>query len=236
MQKNRRVLLITGTSSGLGKDLSKYFLKKNYTVFGCSRSKSKISSKFYNHRILNVNDETDVKKWENDAYAKHKKIDYLINNAALIPTSYPSILNDKDLITRVFEINVISQISIINETAKKMIQKKFGRIVNFSSMAVGLLEEGTSLYSASKNSLDTYSKILSKELAKANITCNTVAPSMYNTKSFQELGTKIINSSKKKLQVQRELKLEEITNVIEFLFKKESAVITGQTIYMGLVV
>jgi len=236
MQKNRRVLLITGTSSGLGKDLSKYFLKKNYTVFGCSRSKSKISSKFYNHRILNVNDETDVKKWVNDAYAKHKKIDYLINNAALIPTSYPSILNDKDLITRVFEINVISQISIINETAKKMIQKKFGRIVNFSSMAVGLLEEGTSLYSASKNSLDTYSKILSKELAKANITCNTVAPSMYNTKSFQELGTKIINSSKKKLQVQRELKLEEITNVIEFLFKKESAVITGQTIYMGLVV
>ena len=172
----------------------------------------------------------------NDAYAKHKKIDYLINNAALIPTSYPSILNDKDLITRVFETNVISQISIINETAKKMIQKKFGRIVNFSSMAVGLLEEGTSLYSASKNSLDTYSKILSKELAKANITCNTVAPSMYNTKSFQELGTKIINSSKKKLQVQRELKLEEITNVIEFLFKKESAVITGQTIYMGLVV
>ena len=236
MQKNRRVLLITGTSSGLGKDLSKYFLKKNYTVFGCSRSKSKISSKFYNHRILNVNDETDVKKWVNDAYAKHKKIDYLINNAALIPTSYPSILNDKDLITRVFETNVISQISIINETAKKMIQKKFGRIVNFSSMAVGLLEEGTSLYSASKNSLDTYSKILSKELAKANITCNTVAPSMYNTKSFQELGTKIINSSKKKLQVQRELKLEEITNVIEFLFKKESAVITGQTIYMGLVV
>jgi len=204
MQKNRRVLLITGTSSGLGKDLSKYFLKKNYTVFGCSRSKSKISSKFYNHRILNVNDETDVKKWVNDAYAKHKKIDYLINNAALIPTSYPSILNDKDLITRVFEINVISQISIINETAKKMIQKKFGRIVNFSSMAVGLLEEGTSLYSASKNSLDTYSKILSKELAKANITCNTVAPSMYNTKSFQELGTKIINSSKKKLKVQRE--------------------------------
>ena len=234
MQKSRRILLITGTSSGLGKDLSKYFLKKNYIVFGCSRSKSKISSKCYKHKILNLNDEKEVKKWVKDAHFKYKKIDYLINNAALIPASFPSILNDKELVTRVFETNVISQISIINEVAKKMVKKKFGRIICFSSMSVGLLEEGTSLYSSSKNSLDTYSKILSKELAKANITCNTIAPSMYNTKSFRELGETIINSSKKKLQVQRELKLEEIANVIEFLFKKESAVITGQTIYLGL--
>jgi 3-oxoacyl-[acyl-carrier protein] reductase len=236
MQKSRRILLITGTSSGLGKDLSKYFLRKNYIVLGCSRTKSKISSKFYKHRILNLNDEREVRKWVEDIHAKYKKIDYLINNAALIPASYPSILNDKELITRVFETNVISQISIINEVAKKMVKKKYGRIISLSSMSVGLLEEGTSLYSSSKNSLDTYSKILSKELAKANITCNTIAPSMYNTKSFRELGETIINSSKKKLQIKRELKLEEITNVIEFLFKKESAVITGQTIYLGLTI
>ena len=234
MQKSRRILLITGTSSGLGKDLSKYFLRKNYIVLGCSRTKSKISSKFYKHRILNLNDEREVRKWVEDIHAKYKKIDYLINNAALIPASYPSILNDKELITRVFETNVISQISVINEVAKKMVKKKFGRIISLSSMSVGLLEEGTSLYSSSKNSLDTYSKILSKELVKANITCNTIAPSMYNTKSFRELGETTINNSKKKLQVQRELKLEEIANVIEFLFKKESAVITGQTIYLGL--
>ena len=234
MQKSRRILLITGTSSGLGKDLSKYFIKKNYIVLGCSRSKSKISSKFYKHRILNLNDETEVTKWVKDIHFKYKKIDYLINNAALIPASFPSILNDKELVTRVFETNVISQINVINEVAKKMVKKNFGRIINLSSMSVGLLEEGTSLYSSLKNSLDTYSKILSKELAKANITCNTIAPSMYNTKSFRELGETIINNSKKKLQVQRELKLEEIANVIEFLFKNESAVITGQTIYLGL--
>ena len=117
-----------------------------------------------------------------------------------------------------------------------MVKKKFGRIVSFSSMAAGLLEEGTSLYSASKSSIDTYSKIVSKELAKANVTCNIIAPSMYNTGSFRKLGEKVINNSKKKLQIQRELKLEEITNVIEFLFKKESGVITGQTIYLGLTI
>ena len=59
---------------------------------------------------------------------------------------------------------------------------------------------------------------------------------MYNTNSFRKLGEKVIYNSKKKLQIQRELKLEEITNVIEFLFKKESGVITGQTIYLGLTI
>jgi len=73
-------------------------------------------------------------------------------------------------------------------------------------------------------------------LAKANVTCNIIAPSMYNTKSFKKLGEKVIQKSKKKLQIQRELKLQEITSLVDFLFKKESGVITGQTIYLGLTV
>jgi 3-oxoacyl-[acyl-carrier protein] reductase len=154
----------------------------------------------------------------------------------MIPTSYPSILNNKELVLKIFKTNVVSQINLINEVGKKMVKKNFGRIISFSTMAVGLLEEGTSLYSASKSSIDTYSKIVSKELAKANITCNIIAPSMYNTGSFRKLGDKVIKNSRKKLQIQRELKLDEITNVIDFLFKKESGVITGQTIYLGLTV
>lgn len=236
MKKNKKILLISGTSKGLGKDLSKYFLKKNFIVFGCSRSKTKLNSKFYNHSVFDINSEIETRKWVETIYKKHKRIDYLINNVAMIPTSYPSILNNKELVLKVFKTNVVSQINLINEVGKKMVKKNFGRIISFSTMAVGLLEEGTSLYSASKSSIDTYSKIVSKELAKANITCNIIAPSMYNTGSFRKLGDKVIQNSRKKLQIQRELKLEEITNVIDFLFKKESGVITGQTIYLGLTV
>ena len=236
MKKNKKILLISGTSKGLGRDLLKYFVKKNFIIFGCSRSNLKFTSKFYNHSVFDINSEIEIRKWVEKIYKKHKRIDCLINNVALIPTSYPSILNNKELVLKVFKTNVVSQINLINEVAKKMVKKKFGRIVSFSSMAAGLLEEGTSLYSASKSSIDTYSKIVSKELAKANVTCNIIAPSMYNTRSFRKLGEKVINNSKKKLQIQRELKLEEITNVIEFLFKKESGVITGQTIYLGLTI
>lgn len=236
MKKNKKILLISGTSKGLGKEISNYYLKKNYIVYGCSRTKININSKFYNHSIIDINNEIDVRNWIEKIFKKHKKIDFLINNAALIPTSYPAILNNKELVFNVFKTNVVAQINLINEVGKKMIKKKYGRIINFSSMAAGLLEEGTSLYSSSKNSVETYSKIVAKELSKANITCNTIAPSMYNTSSFRKLGKRVIESSKKKLQTQRELTLNEITNVIDFLLKKESSVITGQTIYLGLAV
>ena len=92
------------------------------------------------------------------------------------------------------------------------------------------------MVSSSKKSLEFYSKIFAKELSKENITCNTIAPSMYDTPSFRELGDKIINNAKKKLQIKRKLKINEISDIIEFLFKKESRIINGQTIYLGLII
>ena len=234
MKKIKKILVITGTSSGLGKDLVNYFVKNNFIVFGCSRGKKKINIKNYFHTSIDIKNEDQVKKWVDQIYLKHKRIDYLINNAALIPASFPVLLNNSNLVNDVFNTNVVGPINVMNEVAKKMLRKKFGRIINFSSMAAGLLEEGTSLYSSSKKGIETYSKIFAKELSKANITCNIIAPSMYKTPSFKKLGDKIINNAKKKLQIKRELKIEEIINVIEFLFKKESNVITGQTIYLGL--
>tara|TARA_B100000965_G_scaffold259788_1_gene219035 strand:- start:845 stop:1555 length:711 start_codon:yes stop_codon:yes gene_type:complete len=236
MKNSKSVLIITGTSSGLGKDLARYFLKKKYIVCGCSRGKSKINSRNYFHSILDIQNEDEVKKWINNIYLKFKKIDFLINNAAIIPASFPVLLNNMNLVRKVFSSNVIGPINLMNEVSKKMLKKKFGRIINFSSMAAGLLEEGTSLYSSSKKSLEFYSKIFAKELSKENITCNTIAPSMYDTPSFRELGEKIINSATKKLQVKRKLKINEISDIIEFLFKKESRVINGQTIYLGLII
>lgn len=235
MKKSKKILLITGTSSGLGRHLAKYYLEKNYIVFGCSRSLVKINSKHYYHEVLDINEKLKIKNWIEKIFSKYKKIDYLINSASFVPVSYPSLLNDYELVTNAFKTNVISQVNLINEVGKKMIKNKFGRIINFSSMSEGLLEEGTALYSSTKKSIETYSKIFSKEIIKANVTVNTIAISMYNSKSFKKIGKEVIDNSKKKLLIKRTLNLKEIANVIDFFLKKESAVITGQTIYLGLV-
>ena len=124
MKNSKSVLIITGTSSGLGKDLAKYFLKKNYIVCGCSRGKSKINSRNYFHSILDIQNEDEVKKWINNIYSKFKKIDFLINNAAIIPASFPVLLNNMNLVRKVFSSNVIGPINLMNEVSKKMLKKK----------------------------------------------------------------------------------------------------------------
>ena len=234
MDKSRKVLIITGTSRGIGKELVKFFLKKNFTVFGCSRKKNRFKHKNYFHSEVDISNANQVKKWLNEIVNKKKKIDFLINNASLTPASFPVLLNNKDYAEEVMKTNFIGVINVMNEVSKIMIKKKFGRIVNISSMALALLQDGTSLYSSSKSAMETYSKIFAKELSSSNITCNVVAPSMYDTSSFRELGKKVIENAKKKLQFKRLLTINEIGNAINFFFQEESGVITGQSLYLGL--
>ena len=115
-----------------------------------------------------------------------------------------------------------------------MIKKKFGRIVSISSMSLNLLQEGTSIYSASKSAEVVYSKILAKELANYNITSNVLGVSMYESRAFRNLGKTIIDNAKQKLN-KRLLSINEITNVLEFFLKKDSSVVSGQEIYLSLV-
>ena len=70
--KNKKILLISGTSKGLGRDLLKYFVKKNFIIFGCSRSNLKFTSKFYNHSVFDINSEIEIRKWVEKIYKKHK--------------------------------------------------------------------------------------------------------------------------------------------------------------------
>lgn len=228
-------MLITGTSSGIGKSLKNFFLKeKSIFIEGCSRRKIG-SSKNYNHSIVNLESEQSIKDWINQIIKKHKKIDYLINNAALAPAAFPALLNSYSIIEQTFRLNVVGSFTLINEVAKHMIKKRFGRIISFSSMSVELNQEGTSLYSSSKSALIQYSKILAKELAKANITSNIIGISVFPSKSVNKLGEFIINKAKEKLTFNRFLDPSEIHHAVNFFLDENSKSITGQEIYLGLI-
>ena len=124
---------------------------------------------------------------------------------------------------------------VSSEVSKIMLSQKSGRIINFSSMAVGLHQEGTSAYSSSKAALVEYTKIMAKELFQINITCNVISISMFPSDAFYELGDKIITKAKEKLIYKNILNIEEICNVIDFFFKDKSKIVTGQEIYLGMV-
>ena len=234
--KSKKVILITGSNSGVGKCLVEHFSKnKNYLIMGCSRSTDKFKSKNFFHTKVDLQKENEIKLWVKNIVNKFGKIDYLINNAAFAPAAFPALLNTYDLIKETYELNVLGSFTLINEVAKQMIKKKFGRIISFSSMSVELNQEGTSLYSSSKSALIQYSKILAKELGKANITSNIIGISVYSSNSVKKLGSFIINKAREKLIFKNNLNKEEIIHTVNFFLHQDSRSVTGQEIYLGLI-
>lgn len=231
----RPVMVITGTSKGIGKGIAEHFLAKGYGVAGCSRGASTIDHEEYAHTVVDVGVEDQVRSWIRGVKNRFGRIDLLVCNAGHATANLLLAMTPGEVLTDLLQVNIAGSFYVCREAAKVMMLQRSGRIVTTSSMAVGLHEEGTSAYAASKSAVVEMTKIMAKELAPAGITCNVVAPSMLPTEAVEKLGADIIERALGKLTIKRTVTIEEVCNVIEFFAAPESGCITGQVIHMGLV-
>ena len=229
-------MVITGSSRGIGRGLAEQFLLRGYRVAGCARGPSTIDDLLYHHTQVNVSDESAVRKWVRALRTKYGRIDVLVCNAGTAKASSLVTMTDGALLEDIVRSNVFGTFFVCREVARAMMVARTGRIVTVSSMAVGLHEEGTAAYAASKSAIVELTKILAKELAPLGITANVVAPSMYASDAFAALGEQVQARARAKLTIQRTVTIEEIANVVAFFAAPDSAPITGQVIHMGLVV
>ncbi len=229
------VLVITGTRKGIGNGIAHYFLAKGYRVAGCSRGASTIEHDNYCHSLLDVSNEDQVRIWVRSVKKQFKQIDLLVSNAGYAPANLLMAMTPGAVLADLLQVNIAGSFYVCREVSKVMMQQRSGRIVTLSTMAVGLHEEGTSAYSASKAAIVEMTKIMAKELAPAGITCNVLAPSMLMTDAVEDLGQEIIERALDKLTIKRMVTIEEVCNVLEFFSAAESRCITGQVIHMGLV-
>lgn len=202
MKKFKKVILISGTSSGIGKYLA-VKLSQNNTVIGFSRGKSNIKNKNYYHHRLDINKNKKLETLIKNIMTKHKKIDILINNAATNISHGNFFFISKDSIIDTINTNLISLILLTKGVSRKMMIEKSGAIINLGSSVTKILPEGESIYAASKAGLITFSKILSKELIKFNITCNCISPFLVNTQMIKKIANKKIISLLKKKKLNR---------------------------------
>jgi 3-oxoacyl-[acyl-carrier protein] reductase len=230
-----KVAVITGTSKGIGKGVAEHFLSKGYTVYGCSRGESAVCAENYRHEILDVKDEDAVRIWVRKIKNIGGRIDVLMCNAGYAPANFLASMTTGKVLEEVLRVNVMGTCFISREASKVMMKQKSGRIITVSSMAASLHLEGTSAYALSKSAIVEFTKILAKELAPFNITCNVIAPSMYMTDGVEALQDKVIERALEALTIKRKLALKELLHVIDFYVSENSSAITGQVISMGLV-
>ncbi len=230
-----KVVVISGASKGIGKYTAEHFLDAGCQVFGCSRGAGTIQREGYHHRQLDLRDERSIMVWIRDIKKQAGRIDIMFCNAAYAPAEYLVTMTSGKLLEDVLMTNVHGTFVMCREAAKVMMKQNYGRIITVSSMAAGLHLEGTSAYAMSKAAIVECTKILAKELAPFQVTCNVIAPSMYITDGVEALQDAVRERALQSLTLKRTLKIEELLHVIDFYVDDNAAAITGQVIHFGLV-
>jgi len=228
-----QVILITGARKGIGKYLAEYFSDKGFTVFGCSRESVDYSLPNYKHYCCDVIKETQVKNMLRDIKETKGHIDILINNAGVNFTLQPTMLVSYQNALKTVEINLLGTFLMSREVAKLMMKNSFGRIINFSSMAVKHEVEGEAIYTASKAAIISFTRVLAKEIYSFGITCNVISPSAIKTDLMSGIDENALNNVLSRNAVKTKGKMEDISNTVDWLIKLESEAITGQVIYLG---
>jgi len=230
---DQQVMIITGTSKGIGKYLTKYYVKKGFQVIGCSRSQVDYELRNYQHFCLDVSDEIKVKQMFAEIHKTYNRLDVLINNAGLYSVNY-AILTPVKTVQDVFNINMIGTFLFCREALKLMKKSSYGRIVNISTIAVRLSSAGNSIYSASKAAVEQFSKVLAKEVAPDGITVNTLALSFVKGSGMVEnISEKAIKEALEHTILKSWLDFEDVAHAIDFFISSRSNMVTGQILYLG---
>jgi 3-oxoacyl-[acyl-carrier protein] reductase len=228
-----KIILITGTTKGIGNFLANYYLEdENNYVIGCGRSASTIHNEKYSHYQLDISNEQAVIKMCKSIFNKFKKIDILINNAGLASMNH-SLMTPGSTIQKLINTNYFGTFLMCREIGKLMSINRFGRIINFSTVAAPLYLEGELAYAASKAAVETLTRIFAKELGSYGITCNCIGPTPIDTDLIKNVSEEKIDKLILQQAIHRKADFYDVVNVINFFSSNQSSMITGQIIYLG---
>jgi len=228
-----RVVLVTGSRTGIGRYLAEHYLEKNAQVVGCSRGPCQIDSPAYQHFCLDVAQEADVRKMFLEVRRLYGRLDVLINNAGVLTTA-PALLTTGPTAQSIVATNFFGTLLCCREAAAVMKKGGFGRIVSLTSIAVPLAPAGSSVYSASKAAVEQFTRVLAKELSPFGITVNALGlPPVEDTTMGNALPEAAVAETLEHMALRRMVALEEVAHSVDFLVAELSGAVTGQTLYLG---
>jgi 3-oxoacyl-[acyl-carrier protein] reductase len=241
MLLQNKTAVVTGCNRGIGKEVLETFSYHKATIFACTRN---INSEFtnlinqskkkFNNEIIPVkfdlNNENQIKDAANLILQSGKKIDILVNNAAMIHSSLFQMTPIKKL-KEIFETNFFSQTLFTQYILKSMIKKKGGSIIGISSSSALDGNEGRSAYSSTKAAMIAQAKTLSRELGVHNIRVNIIAPGLTDTDMMKNnTPENVLKDVVSRISLKRIGVPSEIANVALFLASDLSSYMTGQVI------
>jgi 3-oxoacyl-[acyl-carrier protein] reductase len=179
-----------------------------------------------------VKDEENVLEMVRQVAMRHGKIDVLINNAGIASMNH-ILLTPGAVVEKIFSTNVLGTFLFLREVGKVMARQKYGRIVNFTTVATPLQLEGEAIYASSKAAIVSITSVAARELSPYNITVNAVGPTPIETDLIKSVPKDKMNNLIERQAIKRMGQFRDVSNVIDFFINKNSDFVTGQTVYLG---
>ncbi|TET95644.1 MAG: glucose 1-dehydrogenase [Desulfobacteraceae bacterium] len=236
--KDKRVI-VTGGTKGLGKAIALSFALEgawvgvNYSSDDESGSRTEVELKGLATKSLllkaDVSIGSDVEMMIGRVLDEWEYVDILVNNAGIIRDKLLMFLDEKDW-DRVVEVNLKGTYLCSRAIIKTMIARRFGRIINITSPSALTGRAGQTNYSASKGGIISFTKSLSKEMARLGITVNAVCPGIVSTPMIEDLDQETKSNLLNMIPMGRFGEPEDIAWAVLFLASEKAGYITGQVL------
>lgn len=234
----RRVVVITGASNGIGEGIVRYLSKYDCNIvlnYNTSKDKAlkiqnEIFEKFGKQIEIfkaDISKRKEVKELVEFCIEKFKRIDVLINNAGISQIKPFTDITDEDW-NNIIQVNLTSAFYTSQECLRYMIKEKNGCIINISSIWGKTGASCEVHYSVSKAGLDGLTKSLAKELGPSNIRVNGIAPGIIDTRMNNDLTKEDIESIKEEIPLEKIGNVVDIAKCVKWLIEDEYT--TGQII------
>ena len=234
--KNKKVL-ITGATGGIGNFLVKKFDELGSEIVATGTNEEKLSNLKKNFKDIEIEkfklDEHDkIEKFIDKVDNSLNGIEILINNAGITKDNLSIRMSQEDW-KKVLDVNLTSTFLMSKFSIKKMLKKKYGKIINITSIVGHTGNLGQANYSASKAGISAFSKSMAIEYARKNININCVAPGFIKTDMTDKINEEFKKNLISKIPAGCLGTGEDVSNCVVFLASDQAKYINGETIHVN---
>ncbi|MBB5073615.1 3-oxoacyl-[acyl-carrier protein] reductase [Bartonella callosciuri] len=233
-----RKVLVTGASGGIGEAIARCFHAQGAVVglHGTREAKLKEVGADLGQNVFvfpaNLSERESVKQLAETAEREMGGVDILVNNAGITRDGLFIRMQDQDW-DDVLAINLTAAAILTRELIHSMMRRRYGRVINITSVVGVVGNPGQTNYCAAKAGLIGLSKALAQEIASRNITVNCIAPGFIKSAMTDKLSEKQKETIMAAIPMKRMGIGEEIASAAVYLASDEAAYVTGQTLHIN---
>jgi 3-oxoacyl-[acyl-carrier protein] reductase len=223
------VIVVTGASRGLGRDIGERLVGKGIEVLGISRNPSETPFETLSCDVSSV---SQVKELARHLRNSGRKVEGLVN-AAGIASMNLALTTPLETSRLIVETNLLGTIYCSQALGPLLVRNKGGSVINFSTIAVALALSGEAVYAASKAGVEGFTRAFAREMSGFNVRVNCISPGPIATDLIRGVAEDQIQEIVSRQILPRQFTPSDVSDLVEILLDPRSKSISGQVLNVG---